>query len=120
MFKKFLVSTMFLVVTLALFVNSEKIVSASETDFSQNEEDLSETIKEYESYHKKLMEYIIFEDGVYIYNQEKAEKNHLSKFDSMSVKHLVILKNEEINKGEKEVFDKAQEFNHGIQGSVAK
>lgn len=80
----------------------------------EDEDQLNKIAEEQYAYHEMLMEYVIFENGQYYFNENKAINDGLSDFDDATARDLVYLKNNEIEHGEKAVFDDSKEFEEQI------
>lgn len=72
---------------------------------SENDQNLNSSVEEGVQKHNFLMNYIVQENGLYYFDEALARNDNVSEFDIETGIHLAYLKNQEIQYGEKEVFE---------------
>lgn len=119
MFKKVLFTLGFLALFISYYYaeNGVKADVGVEEEVAcplESEEEISKIVEEQYAYYKKLMVYVTYENNQYFFNENKAMNDGLSDFDRGSADSLVYFKNEEIENGEKAVFEDAKEAGEGM------
>lgn len=74
-----------------------------------NDQNLNSSVEKGVQKHNFLMNYIVQENGLYYFDEALARNDNVSEFDIETGIHLVYLKNQEIQYGEKEVFENTNE-----------